>query len=168
MWIGVYFLVVNVNSAMHDSAQWLWCIFLHVSCVLHHMSPNCVWCCAGPRHDLHPSGPLLRQECTSLLHTLHVIIILGVGQMCRKKNWHPRVSRKRDWTILMHGNCRYGCYTKIVFWSKIEKCKQFAAARFRTLVEFYPRVSRPDQTNPPCRADFSISPSGFNYDMQTI
>ena len=33
--------------------------------------------------------------------------------------------------------------------------------------DFTPRVSRPDKTNPPPGADFSISPSGFNYDMQS-
>ena len=31
-----------------------------------------------------------------------------------------------------------------------------------------PRGNRPDKTNPPPGADFSISPSGFNYDMQSI
>ena len=33
--------------------------------------------------------------------------------------------------------------------------------------DFTPWVSRPDKTNPPPGADFSISPSGFNYDMQS-
>ena len=32
--------------------------------------------------------------------------------------------------------------------------------------DFTPRVSLSDKTNPPPGADFSISPSGFNYDMQ--
>ena len=31
-----------------------------------------------------------------------------------------------------------------------------------------PRVSRQDKTNPPPGTDFSISLSGFNYDMQSI
>ena len=31
-----------------------------------------------------------------------------------------------------------------------------------------PRVNRPDKTSAPPRADFSISPSGLNYDMQSI
>ena len=30
-----------------------------------------------------------------------------------------------------------------------------------------PWVDRPDNTNPPPAADFSISPSGFNYDMHS-
>jgi hypothetical protein len=30
------------------------------------------------------------------------------------------------------------------------------------------RVSRPEKTNPPPRADFSISPSGLNYEIQSI
>ena len=33
--------------------------------------------------------------------------------------------------------------------------------------DFTPRVSPPDKTNPPPGADFSISPSGFNYDTQS-
>jgi hypothetical protein len=58
---------------------------------------------------------------------------------------------------------------KNVFWSKIEKCKHlFPAAGFGKSMGFHPRVSRPDKTNPPPGADFSISPSRFNYDMQNI
>ena len=33
---------------------------------------------------------------------------------------------------------------------------------------FTPRVNPPDRTNPPPGADFSILPSGFNYDTQSI
>ena len=33
--------------------------------------------------------------------------------------------------------------------------------------DFTLRVSRPDKTNPPPGADFSVSPSGFHYDMQS-
>ena len=56
----------------------------------------------------------------------------------------------------------------MLFWSNIEKCKQFfQSTKFGTSMGFPPRVSRPDKTNPPPGADFSISPSGFNYDMQS-
>ena len=60
-----------------------------------------------------------------------------------------------------------GIITKNVFWSKIETCKHFPAAGFGTPMEFSPRVNPPGRTNPPTGADFSILPSGLNYDTQS-
>ncbi len=106
---------------------------------------------------------------TGTMATLHIIFIPGGCPNVRKNIRHPQGSRKWDWAILTHGNGRYGYYQKLVFWSKIEKCKQFFQQPDLGLWwDFTPRVSRPDKTNPPPGADFSISPSGFNYDMQSI
>ena len=100
--------------------------------------------------------------------TLHVIIIPGVGQILKLFFGTPRVNQKWDWAILTHGNCRCDYYKILVFWSKIEKCQHsFQQPDLGLRWDFTPRVSRPDKTNPPPGADFSISPSGFNYDMQS-
>ena len=57
---------------------------------------------------------------------------------------------------------------QLVFLSKIEACQFFFEQLDLGLRwDFTPRVSRPDKTNPAPGADFSISPSGFNYDMQS-
>ena len=104
-----------------------------------------------------------------LLITLHVIIIPGVGQILKLSFGTPRVSQNWDWAILTHGNGRYGYYKNLVFLSEIEKCQHFFQQPdlgFRW--ESTPRVNRPNKTNPPPGADFTISPSGFNYDMQSF
>ena len=86
----------------------------------------------------------------------------GGGPNEQKYIRRPQVSRNWDWAILTHGNGRCDCYTNFVVWSKIEKCKHLLpAARFGTSGGFRPRVRRPEKTNPPPGADFTISPSGF-------
>ena len=51
-----------------------------------------------------------------------------MDQTCKLFFGAPRVSRKRDWAILTHGNCRCDYYKQIDFWSKIEKVNIFSSS----------------------------------------
>jgi hypothetical protein len=44
----------------------------------------------------------------------------------------------------------------------------YPATEFWTSLGFHPRISCPEKKNPPLRADFSISLSGFNYEIQSM
>jgi len=89
----------------------------------------------------------------SLQGTLHIIIIPGGGPNSVTFP-PPPGSTKTEIEQFWHMEIAGVIITK--FWFG-----------FGTSVGFHPRVSRPDKTNPPPGADFSISPSGFNYDMQS-
>jgi len=92
----------------------------------------------------------------------------GGIQMCRKIFGTPWVNRKWDWAILTHVNCRYDYYKKSFSDRKSRSVSSFFKQPDLGLRwDFTPRVSRPDKTKPTPGADFSISPSGFNFDMQS-
>ena len=50
----------------------------------------------------------------------------GVYPILSRSRWN---GKNRDGEILIHGNGRCGHYKKLVFRSKIEKCKQFSSGR---------------------------------------
>ena len=87
---GLFFPRNDVPGFVGHAFDHFWCFYLIFEARL---------AVSGIVADLCQAGDNT-SPCTN---TLHVIIVPGVGQMCKLFFGTPRVNRKWDWAILTHG-----------------------------------------------------------------
>ena len=126
----------------------------------------CRWRRSKSRHDQQLRSRIVFASCRPTL-TLHVMIIPGVGQMCRIFLTPPGSAEteiEQFWCMEI--------WSLHKIWFSGRKPRSLNIFSNSRIWDFDgispPRVCRPDKTNPSAGADFSISPSRFDCDMQSV